>query len=263
MQYYLDLDTMCQRWYSLLWHNSAPILQAINFETVDKPQPRTQQLCDTLEDDIVNGRIAPGARLDEVRLSQRFAVSRTPIREALRQLAATGLVESVPRRGTFVAQLGLPQIIEMFEVMAELEGMCGRLSARRIAPEQRTRLLDRLVACRIAAEAGISDDYYYENEQFHHVIYESSHNRFLADQARQLHTRLKPYRRLQLRVPQRMRSSFDEHKAIVDAIVTGDEETAESLLKNHVLIQGERFADLVSIINTRPVPSAGPESATA
>ena len=211
----------------------------------------------------MNGRIAPGERLDEVRLSQRFAVSRTPIREALRQLAATGLVETIPRRGTFVAKLGLPQIIEMFEVMAELEGMCGRLSARRIAPEQRTRLLKKLDDCRAAAEAGNSDDYYYENEQFHGVIYELSHNRFLADQAQQLRNRLKPYRRLQLRVPQRMRSSFEEHKAIVDAILAGDEQDSESLLKNHVLIQGERFADLVSMINARPMHEAEPESATA
>ncbi len=212
---------------------------------------RLQHLRDALEDDIVNGRIAPGERLDEVRLSRRFAVSRTPVREALRQLAATGLVTTLPRRGSFVAKLGLPQIIEMFEVMAELEGMCGRLSARRIVPDQRARLLAKLRACRTAAETGNSDDYYYENEQFHLVLYEASHNRFLAEQARHLHTRLKPYRRLQLRVPQRMRVSFSEHSAIVDAVLAGNESEAETLLKNHVLIQGERFADLVSIISAQ------------
>ncbi len=230
---------------------------------MNKPQHRIQHLRDALEDDIVNGRIAQGERLDEVRLSQRFAVSRTPIREALRQLAATGLVETIPRRGTFVANLGLPEIIEMFEVMAELEGMCGRLGARRIAAEQRTRLLEKLDTCRAAAEAGNSDDYYYENEQFHGVIYELSYNRFLADQAQQLRNRLKPYRRLQLRVPQRMRSSFEEHKAIVDAILGGNEQNAELLLKNHVLIQGERFADLVSMINAAPKHETVAESATA
>ena len=93
---------------------------------------RAHQLRDTLEDEIVNGRLQPGDRLDEASLAARFNVSRTPIREALQQLVAAGLVQSEPKRGTFVARIGIPQLIEMFEVMAELEGMCGRLAARRI-----------------------------------------------------------------------------------------------------------------------------------
>lgn len=207
---------------------------------------RTESLRDTLEDDIVNGRLKPGQRLEEASLTERFRVSRTPVREALRQLAATGLVEIVPKRGTYVTELALAQLVEMFEVMAELEAMCGRLSARRITTQQGATLNEALEACRRAAHQGDTDRYYYENERFHQVIYSTCGNGFLAQQAQQLHSRLKPYRRLQLRVPDRMRKSLAEHEAIVEAILAGDAKGAETRLREHVAIQGERFTDFVA-----------------
>ena len=103
-----------------------------------------------------------------------------------------------------------------------------------------------LDACREAAESGDSDRYYYANERFHDLIYEASHNAYLEQEARQLQSRLKPYRRLQLRVRNRMRRSLEEHTAVVAAITDGDEAGAEAALKSHVIIQGERFGDLVS-----------------
>ena len=87
---------------------------------------------------------------------------------------------------------------------------------------------------------------YYANERFHHVIYEACHNAFLAEQARQLHERLKPYRRLQLRARSRVASSLDEHQEVVDAILAGDGGTAERLLRDHILIQGERLSDFIA-----------------
>jgi DNA-binding GntR family transcriptional regulator len=213
-----------------------------------QPKSRAQQLRDTLEDDIVNGRLKPGARLDEGGLAERFRVSRTPIREALQQLAATGLVQTLPKRGTFVAEIGIPELIEMFEVMAELEGMCGRLAARRISKTECDGLLASLQACRDAAAEGDADAYYYENERFHNAIYWASHNQFLAQTTRQLHLRLKPYRRLQLRVRNRVAASVQEHAAIVDAIIAGDPEQAQKALQEHVLIQGERFTDFVASV---------------
>ncbi len=219
--------------------------------------PRTRGLRDTLEDDIVNGKYQPGERLDEAVLAERFKVSRTPIREAFQHLAASGLVEIVPKRGAYVAQVGLPQLIEMFEVMAELEGMCARLAARRITETEAARLNDAMAACRVAAEQNDSDAYYYANEAFHYLIYHASHNGFLVQQAGQLHTRLKPYRRLQLRVRNRVRKSLDEHQSIVDAILAGNEARAEDQAKQHILIQGERFADFVASVTPMPPAAAG------
>src|SRR6476659_3896389 len=165
---------------------------------------RAEALRDKIEQDIVTGRFQPGERLDEQSLADRFGVSRTPIREALMQLASTGMVELHSRRGAFVASLGLKEIIERFEAMAALEGMCGALAARRITDEQRAMLLAAHEACQNEAKNGASDPYYYANERFHQTIYEACHNTYLAEQARQLHNRLKPYRRLQLRARHRL-----------------------------------------------------------
>ncbi|HBN49026.1 MAG TPA: GntR family transcriptional regulator, partial [Thalassospira sp.] len=90
-------------------------------------------LVQKLERDIVTGVLKPGDKLDERSLSERFGVSRTPVREALQTLAGSGLVATMPRRGTIVASITVADLIEMFEVMAELEAMCARLAARRMA----------------------------------------------------------------------------------------------------------------------------------
>ncbi|WP_334223796.1 GntR family transcriptional regulator [Thiosocius teredinicola] len=210
---------------------------------------QASKLRDVLEEEIVNGVVKPGDRLDEAALAERFNVSRTPIREAFKYLVGSGLVETVPNRGTFVASVGLPQLVEMFEVMAELEGMCARLAARRITEEESAELQSLLDDCAQAKEQGDLDGYYYINQQFHDCIYRASHNQFLAQQTRQLQTRLKPYRRLQLRVRNRASTSLEEHRLIVAAIVNGDEQAAESHIKDHVRIQGERFTDFVATID--------------
>ncbi|WP_372613815.1 GntR family transcriptional regulator [Halomonas sp.] len=207
-----------------------------------------QRLKDSLEDDIINGRRAPGERLDPEVLGREFQVSRTPVREAIQHLVASGLVTVSPKKGTFVARVGLEQLIEMFEVMAELEGMCGRLAARRISEEELEGLREALMRCEAAAEAGDTDEYYYENEEFHHRLYAASHNGFLAEEARQLKQRLKPYRRLQLQVRKRMGISLQEHREIVAAIERGNAQVAEQSMRDHVLIQGERFSDFVSSV---------------
>lgn len=213
-----------------------------------KKVPVVQRLRDFLEDDIINGRRVPGDRLDPEALGREFDVSRTPVREAIHLLVASGLVTVIPKKGTFVARVGIDQLLEMFEVMAELEGMCGRLAARRISEQELATLREAHQRCEAAALAGDTDEYYYENEGFHDCIYTASHNTFLASEARQLKQRLKPYRRLQLQVRQRMHNSLSEHQSIFDAIECGDAAQAQQALCDHVLIQGERFSDFVSSV---------------
>ena len=101
--------------------------------------------------------------------------------------------------------------------MAALEGACGALAARRIRDEERRQLLEAHRSLRPGGLGRDADAYYYANERFHHLIYAACHNAFLIEQARQLHDRLKPYRRLQLRARSRVASSLAEHQAIVDA----------------------------------------------
>ncbi|WP_436256422.1 GntR family transcriptional regulator [Neorhizobium sp. LjRoot104] len=203
------------------------------------------KLRDEIENRILTGEFKPGERLDETQLAARFAVSRTPIREALMQLGAIGLVEIRPRRGAIVVDLGPQYVFEMFEVMAELEGMAGAHAARRHTNEDRDALLAAHARCEQAMLSQDTDAYYYENEVFHHAIYEASRSGFLKEQCVALHRRLRPYRRLQLRVRNRMKVSFEEHRTIVDAILAGEDETARRLLRGHVAVQGDRFGDLV------------------
>lgn len=112
------------------------------------------RLRDQIENEILTGALGPGHRLDEVSLATRFGVSRTPIREALMQLAATGLIEMRPRRGAIVAEVGPERLVQMFEVMAELESFAGRAATRRHTEDDKARLLEALEACRKAAETG-------------------------------------------------------------------------------------------------------------
>ena len=204
------------------------------------------KLRDEIENGIVTGTLAPGSRLDEVQLASRFGVSRTPIRDALMQLGAIGLVEIRPRRGAVVVDPGPNRIYEMFEVMAELEGMAGSLAARRYTEEDRAKLLAAHAKCELSATSGDTDAYYYDNEIFHHAIYEASHSGFLFDQCSALHRRLRPYRRLQLRVRNRMKVSYGEHDGIIEAILAGEAEKARGLLRSHIAVQGDRFGDLIA-----------------
>jgi DNA-binding GntR family transcriptional regulator len=202
-----------------------------------------------IEEGIATGRYPPGMRLDETGLAERFAVSRTPLREALFQLASEGMVEMTPRRGTIVTQVTPQRLVEMFEVMAELEAMCGRLAARRMSSGEHEHLIESLGACERARKAMDTDRYYYENQKFHQLIYAGSHNGFLKEQASTLHRRLSPYRRLQLRVRDRIAASFSEHQSIVEAILAGQPEITAQRLRTHILVQGQRFADLLASLS--------------
>ena len=207
---------------------------------------RSDLIAETLENDILRGRFAPGTRLDETRLAEEHGVSRTPLREAFQKLAAAGLIEQQPRRGVFVREVGAVELLEMFEVMAELEAACGRLAASRITDLALADLDAANARCREAMEAGESDAYYRENEVFHQLIYAQSGNRFLASETVRLHRRLKPFRRTQLQLRGRMAQSMAEHQGIVAALRAGEADRAAALLRAHIAVQGEKFHHLVA-----------------
>jgi len=212
-----------------------------------KTPTRSEHVREMLEEGIATGMFPPGMRLDEVELSQRFDVSRTPLREALFQLASAGIVEMQPRRGTVVAEVSPHRMVEMFEVMGELEAMCGRLAARRMLPNEHETLLAAHRACEAARAANNPDAYYYENERFHHIIYDGSHNGFLEQQASALHRRLRPY-------PPAAIARTRSHAHVVARARRGgagdpgrrcgaDGAAACAIT---VVVQGQRFADLVA-----------------
>src|SRR5947207_4209540 len=188
-----------------------------------------------LTDEIASGLLAPGVDLDEQNLADRFGASRTPVREALRQLAVTGLVEIRPRRGVIVTQTTPERIMEMFETSAEVEATCVRIATYRITPIERGKLIEMHDASATLVERGDLDGYDKFNREFHEVIYGATHNAFMAEQALAIRNRLKAFRRTQLRHSNRLARSREEHDSIMTAIAQGDGEEASRRMRAHML----------------------------
>lgn len=198
-----------------------------------------------LETEIVTGRIEPGSRLDEQEIAERYGCSRTPVREAFRLLAADRLVELRGRQGAAVRSIGAQTLIEMFQVMGELEGLCARLAARRVTPAQSQAL--QAIHARLIAAAGDSVDVFYDiNAEFHEAIYEAANNAFLADETRRLRNRVAAYRRRVTHMPTRVEDTIREHEEIMEAILAHDPEAAHRAMRAHLTLLGENLLDLIA-----------------
>jgi DNA-binding GntR family transcriptional regulator len=212
---------------------------------VDRPVPqvritRAEELRLQLADEIVRGALAPGAPLDETDIARRFNVSRTPVREALRQLAASGLVEARPHRGAVVARPTLDGLNEMFEAMAELEALCAGLAAERMPAVERARLEAIHDELRVLSHAGNPERFHEVNERFHNAIYAGSQNDYIAEITLATRVRVQPFRRAQFRNLGRLAKSHAEHDRVVVAIMRGDRNGAASAMRAHIeLVRGE------------------------
>lgn len=201
-----------------------------------------------LEEDILAGRLMPGQRLDEQELAARFEVSRTPVREALLQLASSGLVEMRARQGAVVAELTIPRLVEMFQVMAELEGLCARLAVRRMSPSQLDRVESSQEEMRRFSEQREPFEFYEANKRFHEAVYEASQNAFLWEQTQAIRGRVAPYRRYVTLQPGRMQESIVEHDVVIQAIRDGDEAAAHDAMRDHVLLLSTNFSDFIAAL---------------
>lgn len=195
----------------------------------------SERIRDALTDAIAAGELAAGTALDEQTLADRFGASRTPVREALRQLAFSGLAEQRPRRGMVVARMTPERIMDMFEATAEIEALCVRLATYRMRPLELSALMDLHRRSGAAVESDDLDAYDGLNRQFHEGLYAATHNGFLAEQALAIRTRLSAFRRTQLRQGDRIRHSHAEHGAILATIAEGDGEAAARRMRAHML----------------------------
>jgi DNA-binding GntR family transcriptional regulator len=202
--------------------------------------------------DILAGKFEPGERLDEPSICRKFKVSRTPIREALRRLSGTGLVEITPRRGVTVARIDAEQLSEMFEALAEFEGLCARLSAVRMTTLEKRRL-ELLNENRQRRVAKGEKDFVTLNNDFHESIYQGSHNSSIATATRNFRRRLAPFRAFQF-LPGQTEYSFHEHDDIVSAIVSSDPERAYKVMRNHVIGTGVQVVEHFSRDREAPRP---------
>jgi DNA-binding GntR family transcriptional regulator len=214
---------------------------------------RSENLLQRIEELILLGKLPPGTRLDEKQLAERFNVSRTPVREALWHLSSSGLVEIRRHHGAVVKQLTLVELVEMFQVMAELEGLCARLAARRMTLSERKGLkeLQKIAAKRISNRD--HEAFFASNNDFHEAIFVGSKNNFLQRESRSLRNRVDPYRRYITYQPGRMEKSHNEHEAIAQAIDRGNAEEAHQLMRDHVNMLGEVVADFIASLSELPL----------
>jgi DNA-binding GntR family transcriptional regulator len=194
-----------------------------------------------LADDIVRGALTPGAALDEMELARRFRVSRTPVREAIRQLAASGLVEARAHRGAVVARPSEQRLIGMFEAMAELEAFCAGLAAERMTGAERRVLETAHEEMRALIHSGDPQRFHELNEAFHGAIYSGAHNGYLAEIALATRARVQPFRRAQFRNLGRLAKSHVEHGEVVNAILRGDRERAAAAMRVHIMTVREAY----------------------
>lgn len=195
-----------------------------------------EQMVRAIADLIITGAMRPGERLDEISLANRFEVSRTPVREALGQLCAMGLVGRQPNRSAVVTNVSQDHLGSMFEAMAELEGICARLAAERMTVEERRQLDAQHRASALLVRRSAEEAYGIYNVEFHTRLYRGSHNDHMCELAMQTRARLAPFRRAQFRLSGRLARSYEEHDGIVQAILRADGAGAGNAAYAHVSI---------------------------
>jgi DNA-binding GntR family transcriptional regulator len=210
----------------------------------------TDYLAAALRTAIYDGQFSDGEELNQVELANFFGVSRVPIREALRQLQAEGLVQNIAHHRTIVAGLSLPQIIELSEMRAVLEAYMLRKSA----PKLDKASLDRLR--RICDETDTLKDYgsrwVMKNWEFHRTLYAAAESQAMVDAVERIHLKIERYAR-QAGTAQRQRQAAAEHRQIFKAIQRGDYAKAATLLEQHILHTGEVIRQHRQTSDSRPL----------
>mgnify|MGYP002400960269 CR=1 FL=1 len=205
-----------------------------------------QEVADRLRRQIADGELAPGAWIDEQALTERFGISRTPLREALKVLVSEGLVRLEARRGCFVNQLTEKDLDEIFPVMALLEGRCAFEAARNAGKADLRRLEELHARLEQHAKAGQVDAYYEVNAQIHQALQDLAGNRWLSAAVDDLRKVLQLSRHYSLHLPGRLQESLREHLAVFAAVKARRAEEAERVMREHLMNQRAALARLVA-----------------
>jgi DNA-binding GntR family transcriptional regulator len=207
--------------------------------------PLHQQARDRLRSMIVRGIMPPGGNIDEAELCATLGISRTPLREALKLLAAEGLVELLAHRGAFVVPIRPDEIMDLFEVVARLEQYAAELAAARGTPHDLTTL--RRMQERMAAEhrAQRREPYFELNQEIHRAIVAMSRNQALIATHQLLFARVERVRFLALGSQARWEESIHEHHEVLGALEAHDPRRAGAALAAHVRRTGQRMRELL------------------
>jgi DNA-binding GntR family transcriptional regulator len=187
-----------------------------------------------IETAIREGVLLPGDAIDEAELAAQYKVSRTPIREALIQLQAQGMLTSLPRGGMMVAKMDLQQLLSLWELLAELEGVAVRLACQRMTPEERRAITELHEQSSKIAEADDMAGWQESNLRFHELIYRGTRNPYLRQEVLRMRARTGYYRRHAFAALGQIRSSFEQHRQIVEAFNANDAEAASLAMLAHM-----------------------------
>jgi DNA-binding GntR family transcriptional regulator len=201
--------------------------------SVERPAPYSEQAAQILREDILAGVYEPGKRLNEVELSAKLGISRSPIREGLRKLADEGLVVLSPRRGAFVASFAPDEISELMEFRQAIDVMAAHLSSSRATPEQLDNMQVALEAATVAHQGTASAAPPWTSD-FHILILHASGNRKIIERGTEVHTQLHLARFRSGSTPIRAQQAHDEHQEILDRIREGDGEAASAAMWRHL-----------------------------
>jgi DNA-binding GntR family transcriptional regulator len=196
------------------------------------PAPVRTQVLDNLRQAIVERQLVPGQRLIERELVELTGVSRTSIREALRELAAEGLVTAIPNKGTVVARVSAEEARQLYEVRSALEGLAGRLFVQNATQAQRNALVKALQ--RIERQVAKGSFMINAKDSFYEILFEGGGNEALRSVTAGLHARVSVLRALSLSVPGRPVQTLQEMRDIVDAVLAGDADAAARACSRHV-----------------------------
>ncbi|WP_027405762.1 GntR family transcriptional regulator [Anaerovibrio sp. RM50] len=201
---------------------------------LDSYQPLREVVCETLRDAIRKGKLKPGERLMEIQLAEDLGVSRTPVREAIRKLELEGYVIMMPRRGTYVANLSIRDVNEVFEIRTSLDSLASGLAAERITEEELERLQRLLVAIGGYIEENDMDKIVECDTEFHDLLYQASRNSRLVGIIFNLREQLTRFRSTSMAFPGRLKATLEEHRRIVEAIAQGDVAEARAAAEYHM-----------------------------
>ena len=196
--------------------------------TEDDNTPQGNAAYARLLTELREGRLNPGDRLRETELAERLGMSRTPVREAIRQLEADGIVTHVPRQGATIRTLDYAEVMELYEMRAVLEGTAARLAARAASDIEIEELIDMNQQM---AQLGNAPEAFVLNRQFHAALLDAAKNRFLA---RSIHTLQKALGPTTLTEPDRAAKAVEEHFGVLDAIKAREGALAEAAMRAHI-----------------------------
>lgn len=209
------------------------------------------KLIQQITQDIASGQLRPGDRLEEEVLAKKFGVSRTPIREAIRAMVGRGLLEAKPRKGAMIRVLSAKELLDLFEVAAELEAMACRLAADSLTEAQAQNIKEKLDVCAKAAESNDRASYSIANLEFHAAIHAACGNQWLVEHLQHIGMHINTYRSLPYDLRGRLNKSIQEHTEIYEAILAGDSEKASKLMSEHMTLQGQRLPAILNYMEER------------